>query len=81
MKLFKFKCVEDYGKEFYLDIFRINNWCLIQSCFLIGHYGRWFPYLNITLGSGRLLGINFQIWRFGATMEFVSRTWFIERYE
>lgn len=81
MNLIKFRVVEDFGHEYHLSILQIKNWCLFQSCFLIGIYARYFPYLNITSGSGRLLGINFQIWRFGATIELVSRSWFTKRYE
>jgi hypothetical protein len=39
-------------------------------------YGRVFPYFNLTLGSGRLVAISFQIWYVGFTVEFISRAWF-----
>lgn len=75
MRLFRYNYNSTYGKDYCLNIFEINRWCLIQSCFVIGVLGRNFPYLNITFGSGRLIGINFQIWRFGVTLEFLSRSW------
>lgn len=79
MKLFKFKYVEDYGHEYHLTILKLKNWCLFQSCFLIGIYARSFPYLNITMGQGRFFGITFQIWRFGVTIDFLSRSWLDDR--
>jgi hypothetical protein len=75
MKLFRFNFNKTYGREYCFNILEVNSWCLIQSYFVIGVLGRYFPYLNITSGSGRLLGITFQIFQFGVTIEFLSRNW------
>ncbi len=66
----------DYGKDYHFNLLEVGNWCLIQSCFTIGMYGRSWPYLNITLGSGRLFSVSFQFWRFGVIIELISRSWF-----
>jgi hypothetical protein len=76
MRLFRYLNRGGYGKDYHLNLIEIGGWCLIQSCFTIGVFGRYFPYLNITMGSGRLLGISVQVWRFGIVIEFLSRSWF-----
>jgi hypothetical protein len=76
MKLIDIHQRKDYGRDIYFILLQIKSWCLIQSCFHLMLYGRSFPYLNISFGSGRLLGINFQVLSFGFTVEFLSRSWF-----
>lgn len=75
MELISFKKQEDYGRDFYLTLLKIKNWCMIQVCLSTMVYGRSWPYLSIILGSGRLLGFNFQIWKFGICIELISRSW------
>lgn len=75
MELIKIKTQDDYGKDFFLTLLKIKNWCMIQVCLSMMVYGRSLPYLNITLGSGRLFGFNFQIWKFGICIELLSRCW------
>jgi hypothetical protein len=77
MKLIETKVQDDYGKDYYLTILKLKNrWCLSQMCLSTGIYGRSWPYLNITMGSGRFFGFSFQIYKFGATIELFSRSWF-----
>lgn len=76
MKLFQFRQKKDFGKDYYLTLIQVKRWCFIQSCFSSTVYSRSWPYLNLTMGSGRLLGVSFQVWCFGVTIELISRGWF-----
>jgi hypothetical protein len=76
MNLIKIKLQEDYGHDLYVTLFQVKNWCIMQSCFSKMVYGRVCPYFNLTLGSGRLVAISFQIWYVGFTVELISRAWF-----
>jgi hypothetical protein len=76
MNLFHYKHREDWGHDYYLTLFQVGRWALIQSCFYTAVYGRKYPYLNITLGSGRLIHISFSWFIFGFSIEFISRSWF-----
>ena len=78
MKLRIFECRhrEDFGHDLYIHFFCVYNWCLIRSCFSTLEYGCRFPYFNLIMGSGRLLGISFQFLNIGFTVEFLSRSWF-----
>lgn len=76
MKFIEFKYQEDFGHDLYIHICKVKGWCLIQSRFSTMVYGRSWPYLNITMGSGRMLGISFQVLWFGVTFEIITRSWF-----
>ena len=76
LKLFKLKYEEDYGHNFYVTLIQIKRWCLVQSCFCTAVYGKGFPYLNLTLGGGRLIAVNFDFWKIGMCVELFSRSWF-----
>jgi hypothetical protein len=76
MKVFQYRSREDYGFDYYITLIQVKRWCLIQSCFATSIYGGKFPYLNITMGGGRLIAINFDIWKIGVCVELISRSWF-----
>lgn len=67
---------EDFGHDFYLTIARYRNFCLFQGCFYTAVYGRIFPYLSVTLGSGRLLEISFSFYKIGFNLSFLTLWWF-----
>jgi hypothetical protein len=76
MKLITFKHREDFGHDLYIILLQVKRWCLVQSCFSTIEYSRSLPYFNLTMGSGRLISVSFQIWIVGFTIELVSRSWF-----
>jgi hypothetical protein len=76
MKLFEFKHQEDYGHDVYITLLKVRRWCLIQTCFSTMEYGRAWPYLNITLGYGRMFGFTFEVLSVGISFEVLSRSWF-----
>lgn len=77
MKLIKFGLREDYGKEYYLFLLSTNRYSLLQAEFDIGVYSKWteLPYLNITMGQGRLFSLLFTFSKFGFSMDLFGRNW------
>jgi len=76
MKLIKFKHRWDYGHDFYVTLLKFEKWCVFHGCFYTAVYGRTFPYLNIVMGSGRLLEIDFSFYKFGFNLSFLTMWWF-----
>jgi hypothetical protein len=79
MKLINVKLIEDYGKDLYIILIQVKGWCFIQSCFSFNDYQRSFPYLNITMGSGRLFEINLDVGKIGLCISFFTRSWFKDK--
>jgi hypothetical protein len=77
MKLIKFGVRDDYGKEYYLFLFSTKRYSLLQAEFDIGVYSKWteLPYLNITMGQGRLFSVLLTASKFGFSMDFLGRNW------
>jgi len=77
MKLIQFGCREDYGKEYYMTILTTKNYSLLQMSFDIGEYGNWieFPYLQITMGYGKLFSFLFSLGKLGFTFDIAGRNW------
>jgi hypothetical protein len=85
MKLFqvaKFYVREDYGKEYCLSLFLTEKYSLLQVAFDIGEYGSWieFPYLQITMGYGKLFSFLFTLGRLGFTFDIVGINWRDEHF-
>ncbi len=76
MKVFNFKHREDFGHDFYFTFFKVGRWALLQLCVYTAEYGRRFPYLNITMGAGRLFEVCFSFWKVGFNFEFICKSWF-----
>lgn len=77
MRLFKFGTRNDYGREYYLSILSTKNYAFLQVEFDIGVYSKWteLPYLNITMGQGRLFSVLLTASKFGFSMDFLGRNW------
>lgn len=77
MKLIKFGVRDDYGKEFYLALFLTKRYSLLQVSFDIGEYSSWFefPYLQISMGNGRLFSFLFTISKVGFSFDVAGRKW------
>ena len=74
MNLIKFKHREDFGHEWYVQIFNIKRWSLLQASVSWNDFPS-SPYLQITMGSNGLLGILFWAYKFGFDIDLLSRTW------
>ena len=80
MKLFqvaKFYVREDYGTEYCLTLFLTERYSLLQVAFDIGEYGSWieFPYLQISMGYGKLFSFLFSVGKLGFTFDIAGRNW------
>ena len=77
MKLIKFGTREDYGKEYYMTLLTTRSHSLLQVAFDIGEYGGWieWPYLQITMGYGRLFSFLFSLGKLGFTFDICGRNW------
>ena len=85
MKLFqvaKFYVRKDYGREYCLTLFFTERYSLLQMSFDIGEYGSWieFPYLQISMGYGKLFSFLFSLGKLGFTADFAGRNWRDELY-
>jgi hypothetical protein len=85
MKLFqvaKFYVREDYGKEYCLSLFLTEKYSLLQVAFDIGEYGSWieFPYLQISMGYGKLFSFLFTLGRLGFTFDIAGINWRDEHF-
>ena len=80
MKLFqvaKWGVREDYGKEYCLTLFFTEKYSLLQVSFDVGEYGSWieFPYLQISMGYGKLFSFLFTLGRLGFSADIAGRNW------
>jgi hypothetical protein len=77
MKLIKFGTLEDYGTGYYMTVLTTKSYSLLQVAFDIGEYSRWieWPYLQITMGYGKLFSFLFSIGKLGFTFDICGRNW------
>jgi hypothetical protein len=77
MKLIQFGLRDDYGKEYYMTLCTTKQYSLLQVAFDYGEYGNWieWPYLQISMGYGRLLSVLFSLGKFGFTFDIAGRNW------
>ena len=80
MKMFqvaKWGVREDYGKEYFLFLFLTEKYSLLQVSFDVGEYGSWieFPYLQISMGYGKLFSFLFTLGKLGFTFDIAGRNW------
>ena len=77
MKLISFKHREDYGHEWYVQIFHNKYWALLQASVSWNDYAGW-PYIQIKSGTGTLLSIMFWVYKFGFDIGVCEHTWNFE---
>ena len=77
MKLVQFGVRNDYGAEYYMTLLATKHYSLLQFAIDYGEYGKWieFPYLQISMGYGRLFSLLFSIGRVGFTFDIAGRNW------
>ncbi len=77
MKFFqvaKWFCREDFGTEWYLQLFFTDRWALIQASVSWNDFPGW-PYIQIKSGTGSALSIMFWAYKFGLDVGIIERTW------
>ena len=80
MKIFqvaKFYVRKDYGREYCLTLFFTERYSLLQVSFDVGEYGSWIecPYLQISMGYGKLFSFLFTLGRLGFSADIAGRNW------
>lgn len=74
MKLIKFNYHYDYGHDWYVRLLFTKRWALFQGSVSWCEYPGW-PFLQISSGSGSLLSIMFNAYKFGISVALIDRTW------
>lgn len=76
-EIIQFKVREYYGKEFYLSLFVGESYSLLQVEVDFGEYGKWIelPYLQISMGYGRLFSFLLTIGKIGLSFDILGRNW------
>ena len=77
MKLIKFTRDYDFGQDFYVQILFNEERALFQGSIHWSEYAMW-PYFGIKLGSGGLISIRFNVYKFGLGIALFERTWKLE---
>ncbi len=80
MKLISFNHREDYGHEWYIQVFHTKRWALLQTSVSWNDYAGW-PYIQIKSGTGTLLSIMFWAYKFGFDIGVCEHTWNFEYLE
>jgi hypothetical protein len=77
MNLIKFGVRDDYGKEWYMTLCNGRQYSLLQVAVDYGEYGGWieWPYMQISMGYGRLFSFLFSIGKVGFTFDICGRNW------
>jgi len=77
MKIFQYGIRNDYGTEYYFTFLTTKRYSFLQVAFDCGEYGKWieFPYLQISMGYGKLFSFLFSIGRVGFTFDIAGRNW------
>ena len=78
MKLFQFGHREDFGHELYFIFLNYKNYSVFQVS-VDWNDCPGFPYIQITSGMNRVLGVLFCVWKFGLCFDILGRTWNYEK--
>ena len=77
LEIFKYGIIEDFGREFYLQILSYKNISFLQISFDIADLEKWFslPYIHISFGHGTLFSCLICISKFGFSFDVFGTTW------
>ena len=73
MKLIDYLFVDDFGKEYYLNILQIKRLCLLQFNIDLNEYAG-SSGLLVNVGHSSLFGFDLTIWRYSVSVDVLS--WF-----
>ena len=71
MKLIDYLFVEDFSKEYYLNILQIKRFCLLQLNIDLNEYAG-SSGLLINVGHTSLFGFDVQIWKYSVSVDVLS---------
>jgi hypothetical protein len=74
MKIFDFFTQYDDGREIYFTIGQFKNFNILDVEISTSGYWSWNPRMRLTFGvlCGNLFSIDFNIWSFSFSMDFIS---------
>jgi hypothetical protein len=78
MKLFEFVYKSEWGRDYNYIFLKTKNYSFVQLSVFWGDGIQW-PYIQITSGSGKLLGILFWVGKFSFDIDILGRTWNLNR--
>lgn len=71
MKLIDYLFVDDFGKEYYLNILQIKRLCLLQFNIDLNEYAN-STGLLVNVGHSSLFGFDLTIWRYSVSVDVLS---------
>jgi hypothetical protein len=71
MKLIDYLFVEDFSKEYYLNILQIKRFCLLQLNIDLNEYAG-SSGLLVNVGHTSLFGFDVQIWKYSVSVDVLS---------
>ena len=74
MEIIKFNHQYDFGHDWYVRLLFTKHWAFFQGSVSWCEYPGW-PFLQIQFGSGAMLSIIFNVYKFGISVGFFDRTW------
>ena len=77
MKLLALNYQFDFGHDYYIRLLFNKHWALFQASVSWCQYPG-LPFLQIQSGSGSLLNVIFNVYRFGMSIALLDRTWKLE---
>ena len=80
MKLISFKHREDYGHEYYAQIFHNKRWALLQASVSWNDFAS-FPFVQVKSGMGSLFNLMVCVYKLGFDVDIFSRPWNFEYLE
>jgi hypothetical protein len=80
VKLISFKHREDYGHEYYVQIFHNKYWALLQASVSWNEFASW-PFIQVKSGGGTLLSTIFCVYKLGFDIGVCEHSWNFEYLE
>ena len=74
MRILRIYSREDYGRDYYIQLFYTERRCLAQVCLSLSFIPGW-PYLQMAMGCGKIFGLLFWAGHLGLDIEIFARTW------
>ena len=74
MKLFEYTTRDDWGRDYYFSFLKGRHYTALQVSFSFCETAG-FPYLQVQMGLGKLIGVFAYAWRLGFDIDLFGRTW------
>ena len=74
MKLFECATRDDWGRDYYFSLLKGKRYTALQVSFSFCETPG-YPYLQVSMGMGKLFGIFAFAWKFGVDLGICEKTW------